>query len=306
MKSKNTLLTLLVIALLISNFFMFTKIEDLNNSINNVNNQFHWIDNSINNIGNNVRNQLNAFREESAWIRDSSITPIKYDDSDESSTIDIHVDFNSLLSDEVYYLLIQNKDEKTIDKIDVSSSIENLQLNYIANLPIDDYYFTFIAESPSLQRSDDVGKLELKSRLEHTFDINGFGNSSNFDKDGNFVDMSFDLIIYKHFEYQDFFADYFKDYKITGIYANIIVDGDLLDKIDILNSENWEQMKTHNNNEEEEVVREEMGLAAYTSQEIFYSGTYTFESLVQKNQNVQIIIEIVDNRGKTFSQEIDN
>jgi hypothetical protein len=285
---------------------MYSKIENLNQSLNNLSNQFWTLESSIGQIDYSVNRQLKEFNQENSWIRSTNLEPIQYNDTDQSATIEIEIEFNTLQSEEKSFILIQTKEGKTFDKIDVSSLNDNLTLKYIVELPIDDYIFTIIGETTFEQRSNSIGELNLKERLSHLYSLEGSHNRSEFDKDENYVETSFDFFLFTGHEKEGFFSDYFEKLEITEILLKIVVDDELFDTIDISDSENWTSLDSGSklDNTEQEVVVYEIKDSYFNYRDLDFHSTYTFTETVNAKQKIQYFIEIHDNQGNTYLNEL--
>lgn len=78
---QNKLLSILVVLILITNFFLISEIEDLNNRIQTITNNYNSLQSGINSVTSNVNQSLDRFTREQSWI-----TPVRI--NNEKSKVD--------------------------------------------------------------------------------------------------------------------------------------------------------------------------------------------------------------------------
>jgi hypothetical protein len=314
MKSNKLLLVIAVI-LLFTNYLTYSSIDNLENRISNLNNSLSRLDNRISNISGDVSRSLDEFKAENSWTRNTQARAMHYNEETMTASVDIEVEFNELRNDEKVYIVIQDSEGNTQDKIDVTEAMKNsLNLDYSLNLGIDnDYELSIIGETAELKRSESLGELYLKSRIQQLFYVDGNGWDVEYDDNNNYKSIRIDIMIDSAYQKEEFIADYFKNRKIKDIQGEIYVDDVLFDTVDFLNDENWEfddLTSQDNDNKEEVAVRETPAMQegmvplfeinATSKYFINLNGTYTFEKPVNPQQKVKMIVVFKDNKGDDY------
>ena len=77
--SKNKLLSLSLVIILIMNFLLISKIDDLNNRVQNLSNNYNNLQSSISSVTSNVNQILDRFTREQSWITPVQINHEKSD-----------------------------------------------------------------------------------------------------------------------------------------------------------------------------------------------------------------------------------
>lgn len=314
MKS-NKLLVVIAVILLFTNYLTFSAIDNLDNRISNLNNSLSRLDNRISNISGDISRSLDEFKAENSWTRNTQARAMHYNEETMTASVDIEVEFNELRNDEKVYIVIQDSEGNTQDKIDVTEAMKNsLNLDYSLDLAIDnDYELSIIGETTELKRSESLGELYLKSRIQQLFYVDGNGWDVEYDDNNNYKSIRIDIMIDSAYQKEEFIADYFKNRKIKDIQGEIYVDDVLFDTVDFLNDENWEfddLTSQDNDNKEEVAVRETPAMQegmvplfeinATSKYFINLNGTYTFEKPVNPQQKVKMIVVFKDNKGDDY------
>ena len=312
MKSNKLLLVIAVI-LLFTNYLTYSAINNLENRISNLNNSISRLDNRISNISGDVSRSLSEFTAENSWTRKAQARAMHYNDETMSAIIDVEVEFNELRNDEKIYIVIQDSEGNTQDKIDVTEAMKNsLNLDYSLDLAIDnDYELSIIGETTELKRSESLGEINLKSKIQQLFYVDGHRWDVEYDDNNNYKSIRIDIMIDSAFQKEDFIADYFKSRKIIDIQGEIYVDDALFDTVDFLNDENWnfEDLNNQDNDNVEEVrevpaMQEGMlplfEINATSKYFINLSGNYIFEKAVNPQQKIQMIVIFKDSQGDEY------
>jgi hypothetical protein len=320
MKSNKLLLVIAVI-LLFTNYLTYSSIDNLENRISNLNNSLSRLDNRISNISGDVSRSLDEFKAENSWTRNTQARAMHYNEEIMTASVDIEVEFNELRNDEKVYIVIQDSEGNTQDKIDVTEAMKNsLNLDYSLDLAIDnDYELSIIGETTELKRSESLGEINLKSRIQQLFYVDGHRWDVEYDDNSNYKSIGINIMIDSAFQKEDFIEDYFKSRKIVDIQGEIYVDDVLFDTVDFLNDENWnfdDLSNQDNDNKEEEAVRETPAMqegmvllfAIDGKSEYFINiaGTYTFEKPVNPQQKVQMFVIFKDNQGDEYRHPLYN
>lgn len=312
---KNKLLIIITIILLVTNYLTFSAIDRLENRISNLNSSVNRINDRMEGISGDVARKLNEFTTENSWTRKTCLKPGHYNEETMKVTVDVEVEFNELRNDEKVYIFIQNLNDNHHNKVDVTATMDNtLNLKYSLDLNIDnDYDLYIIGESSKLKRSESLGGIYLKSRIEKPINVDNFQMDIKSDEKKIYKSINTDIMIHTAFEKEDFVADYFKNRKIVDIQGEVYVDDVIFDYIDILDDKDWSfyDIETGSRNEREEVSsKEEDNVPVFeldvlskgsSSERMFnLSGTYTFKKTVNSKQKVQMFIIFKDNMGDEY------
>lgn len=317
MKS-NKILIIFAVLLLFSNYLTFSAMDRLENKVSNLNNSISRLSSDMNNISGQVSRSLNEFTSDNAWIRNTQARPMNYHEESKMVTVDVQVDFNELGNGEKVYIVAQDTEGNVLEKIDVTENLKNsLKLDYSFDLGIDnDYDLTILGESQESKRSDSIGSVYIKSRIEQMFYVDGHGWDTEYDQEGNYKTIRINIMINSAFQKEEFIADYYRNRKIVDMKGEIFVEDELYDTIDFLNDENWEiyQEGFSSDDKEEKAEREipameEGAIPLFEfvgSKEYFvdFSAAYNFEEPVNPHQKVQMYAIFKDSQGDEYRYPI--
>ena len=295
---------LLVIILAVTIFFnltMMSEINSLRNMLGNINNNYRNLERRIGGISNSVQNSLNQFNQEKMWMRSHEFKLVEYYPEEEKVDIDISIEFNELKKGEKLYLVIKD-DNNYQETLEMEGYEESMVYTDTLKLDSDkDYEFSVVGESEESKRSDDVDQLYVKSTINNliVFDSHVHRSSANAEKE--IQNFHFNLLAYKNVERYSVFEEYAKDLEIVSLIGEVYVDETLLDTMDFINGDNWEQLDIRSEGEEE-IVREVKGNSKII---IDIDGVYNFDEEVSyENSEIVLVIKAEDSNGKIYEQEI--
>ena len=303
MNNKNITI-ILIILLAVTIFFnlnMMSKIDNLENMILNINNNYRNLESRIGGINNSVQNTLNQFNEEKMWIRSHEFKLVEYYPDEEKVDIDISIEFNELKKEEKLYLVI--KDDKNYQEtLEMKGYEESMVYTDTLKLDADkDYEFSVVGESAEIRRSDDVDRLYVKSTINNliVFDSHVHRSSANAEKE--IQNFHFNLLAYKNVERYSVFEEYTKDLEVVSLIGEVYVEGVLLDTMDFINGDNWEQLDVRS--EGEEVIVNEVRGGSKIIVDI--DGVYNFDQEISyEKSDIVLVIKAEDCNGKIYEQEI--
>ncbi|GEM_PF-2252686 len=303
MNNKNVII-ILIILLAVTIFFnlnLMSKIDNLENMILNINNNYRNLESRIGGISNSVQNSLNQFNQEKMWMRSHEFKLVEYYPEEEKVDIDISIEFNELKKGEKLYLVIKD-DNNYQETLEMEGYEESMVYTDTLKLDSDkDYEFSVVGESEESKRSDDVDQLYVKSTINNliVFDSHVHRSSANAEKE--IQNFHFNLLAYKNVERYSVFEEYAKDLEIVSLIGEVYVDETLLDTMDFINGDNWEQLDIRSEGEEE-IVREVKGNSKII---IDIDGVYNFDEEVSyENSEIVLVIKAEDSNGKIYEQEI--
>jgi hypothetical protein len=300
-RSVTIILVILLAATVFFNLNMMSKINNLENMILNINNNYSHIESRISGINNSVQNTLNEFNKEKMWIRSHDIRIVEYYLDEEKVDVNISIEFNELIKEEKLYLVIkdENNDQETLEMEGYEESMV-----YTDTLRLDsnkDYEFSVVGESAESKRSDDVDQLYVKSTINNliVFDSHVHRSSANAEKE--IQNFHFNLLAYKNVQRNSIFEDYTKNLEIVSLIGEVYVDETLLDTMDFINGDNWEQLDVRNEGEREPVFETQMGSKIIVD----IDGVYNFdEEISYEMSDIVLVVKAEDSNGRVYTQDV--
>lgn len=319
MKS-NKILIVFAVLLMFSNYLTYSAIDNLENRVSNLNSSVMRMSDRMSDISGNVSRSLKEFNAENSWTRNAQARARNYKEETMTVAVDVEVEFNELVNGEKVYIVAQDTEGNVKEKVDVTEILKNsLKLDYSIDLDIDnDYELSILGESVDSKRSDDIGDIYIKSRLQQMFYVDGHGWDEEYDENGNYKTVRMDVMIDSAFSKEEFIADYFRNRKIIDVKGELFVDDELFDTIDFLNDENWEinDLDSSSDVKEEAAVREypasEIGeillfeLSGSKEHFVNLMGAYNFIKPVKPEQKVQMYVVFKDNKGAEYRHPVYN
>ncbi len=295
---------LLVILLAVTIFFnltMMSEINSLRNMLGNINNNYRNLESRIGGISNSVQNSLNQFNQEKMWIRSHDFKLIEYYPDEEKVDIDISIEFNELKKNEKLYLVI--KDDSNDQQMLEMEGYEDSMV-YTDTLQLDadkDYEFSVVGESAENKRSDDIDQLNVKSTIENLVVMENWVHRSSANSEGEIQNFHFNLFIFKNVERYSVFEEFVKGIEIIDITGELYVNGDLIDTLDFINGDNWEELEIRSEGERE-AVRETKG---GTKVILDIDGVYNFdEEISYEMSDIVLVIKAEDSNGRVYTQDV--
>jgi len=300
-RSVTIILVILLAATVFFNLNMMSKINNLENMILNINNNYSHIESRISGINNSVQNTLNEFNKEKMWIRSHDIRIVEYYLDEEKVDVNISIEFNELIKEEKLYLVIkdENNDQETLEMEGYEESMV-----YTDTLRLDsdkDYEFSVVGESAESKRSDDVDQLYVKSTINNliVFDSHVHRSSANAEKE--IQNFHFNLLAYKNVQRNSIFEDYTKNLEIVSLIGEVYVDETLLDTMDFINGDNWEQLDVRTEGEREPVFETQMGSKIIVD----IDGVYNFdEEISYEMSDIVLVVKAEDSNGRVYTQDV--
>jgi len=295
---------LLVIILAVTIFFnltMMSEINSLRNMLGNFNNNYRNLESRIGGISNSVQNSLNQFNQEKMWIRSHDFKLIEYYPDEEKVDIDISIEFNELKKNEKLYLVI--KDDSNDQQMLEMEGYEDSMV-YTDTLQLDDdkdYEFSVVGESAENKRSDDIEQLNVKSTINHLIIFDSYVHRSSANAAKEIQNFHFNLLAYKNVERYSVFEDYTKDLEVVSLTGEVYVDGTLLDTMDFINGDNWEELEVRSEGEREPVFETKRGSKIILD----IDGVYNFDEEVSyEKSEIVLVVKAEDSNGRIYEQEI--
>ena len=304
MNNKNTTI-ILVILLAVTIFFnlnMMSKIDNLENMILNINNNYRNLESRIGGISNSVQNSLNQFNQEKMWIRSHEIRITEYYPKSEAVDVEISIEFNELRNEEALTLLVVDSSNNKIPY-----KMEDYQdtLVYNDKIRLDsnkDYSFSVVAGNDVSKRSTDVDSLHVKSTIENLVIMENWVHQSSANSEGYIQNFHFNLFIHKNVDRYSVFEEFVQGIEIVDIKGELYVDGTLLDTLDFINGDNWEELEVRNEGEKEPAVRE---TKPGTKVILDIDGVYNFdEEISYEMSDIVLVIKAEDSNGRVYTQDV--
>lgn len=309
MKSNKNLI-ILIIFLLLTNYLMVSKIDQLENRIANLGNSVYRLDDGMNRISGDISRSLNEFKVENSWTRKARASASRYNEEEQTATVHVEVAFNELRIGEKIYIHVQESEGSKLEKIDVTPALNNgLNLDYTLNLSIDhDYALSVVGESTESKRSVALEDIALNSMIRKFLIVDSYGWQVEADESEQYKSVGIDIIIHSYLEKNEFIASYFQKRQISDIYGEVYVDDVLFDSIDFLHDEAWQvsgiEMEDENKKTELSVMNKgtlpifEFGVRS--PDDLTISGVYTFDKPVRSNREVTFFIIFKDKQGDEY------
>jgi len=304
LNNKNTTI-ILVILLAVTIFFnlnMMSKIDNLENMILNINNNYRNLESRIGGISNSVQNSLNQFNQEKMWIRSHEIRITEYYPKSEAVDVEISIEFNELRNEEALTLLVVDSSNNKIPY-----KMEDYQdtLVYNDKIRLDsnkDYSFSVVAGNDVSKRSTDVDSLHVKSTIENLVIMENWVHQSSANSEGYIQNFHFNLFIHKNVDRYSVFEEFVQGIEIVDIKGELYVDGTLLDTLDFINGDNWEELEVRNEGEKEPAVRE---TKPGTKVILDIDGVYNFdEEISYEMSDIVLVIKAEDSNGRVYTQDV--
>ena len=303
MNNKNiTIILLILLALTVFfNLNMMSKINNLENMILNINNNYRNLESRISGINNSVQNTLNEFNKEKMWIRNHEIRITEYYPESESVDVEISIKFNELRNEEALTLLfVDNSNNKIPYKMEGYQ--DDLVYNNKIRLDSDkDYSVSIVAGNAVGKRSTDVDKLYVKSTIENLVIMENWVHRSSANSEGYIQNFHFNLFIHKNVDRYSVFEEFVQGIEIVDIKGELYVDGTLLDTLDFINGDNWEELEIRSEGEREVVRETKPG----TKVILDIDGVYNFdEEISYEMSDIVLVVKAEDSNGRIYEQEV--
>jgi hypothetical protein len=301
-RSVTIILVILLAATVFFNLNMMSKINNLENMILNINNNYSHIESRISGINNSVQNTLNEFNKEKMWIRNHDIRIVEYYPKSEAVDVEISIEFNELKNEEALTLLVVDSSNNKIP-YKMEGYLDDLAYNKIIRLGSDeDYSFSVVAGNVVSKRSSDVGNLNVKSTIENLVVMENWVHRSSANSEGEIQNFHFNLFIYKNVERYSVFEEFVKGIEIVDITGELYVNGDLIDTLDFINGDNWEELEIRSEGEREPAVRE---TRSGTKVILDIDGVYNFdEEISYEMSDIVLVVKAEDSNGRVYTQDV--
>jgi hypothetical protein len=304
MNNKNvTIILIIILAVTVFlNLNMMNEINNLENMISNINQNYRHLDGRISGINNSVQNTLNEFNKENMWIRNHEIQIVEYYPKAEAVDVEISIEFNELKNEEALTLLVVDSSNNKIPY-----KMEGYQdtLVYNDKIRLDsnkDYSFSVVAGNDVSKRSTDVDNLNVKSTIENLVVMENWVHRSSANSEGEIQNFHFNLFIYKNVERYSVFEEFVKGIEIVDITGELYVDGTLLDTLDFINGDNWEELEVRSEGEREPAVRE---TKPDTKVILDIDGVYNFdEEISYEMSDIVLVVKAEDSNGRVYTQDV--
>lgn len=300
-KNINVAVVILLVVSLWMNFMSLNRIENLNQDLNYMQ---HRLENEINSISNKVSSTLQAFKQESMWVRNYDCQVKNFSDDFKEAEIEIKISLNDKIKDEK--LKIAAISEQNSFLFDVPEN-NNLTYTLTVTLPTDDYELKLLGETSTASRSSVMNTLYLNSYKKSIININGDilgGKYNHTNKEGS-LDFYVKIDVMKKSE--KIYSHFLNEFNIIDIKADVYVGTRYLDTIDLWNGKNYMRKdieKLSNaipESASEMFIRDER---FESEQEYFYSGTYEYKSENENIQDLKLVVKVKDNKGNSYIEPI--
>jgi len=280
---------------------MMSEINSLRNMLGNINNNYRNLESRIGGINNSVQNTLNEFNKEKMWIRNHEIRITEYYPKAEAVDVEISIEFNELRNEEALTLLVVDSSNNKIPY-----KMEDYQdtLVYNDKIRLDsnkDYSFSVVAGNDVSKRSTDVDSLHVKSTIENLVIMENWVHQSSANSEGYIQNFHFNLFIHKNVDRYSVFEEFVQGIEIVDIKGELYVDGTLLDTLDFINGDNWEELEIRSEGEREVVRETKPG----TKVILDIDGVYNFdEEISYEMSDIVLVVKAEDSNGRIYEQEV--
>lgn len=299
MKKINT--EIILVILLVLSLWMNIKIPS---KIERIENKLGILKNDIHNINSNVNHTLEELRKEGLWVRESKCEITDFSDNLEMADIKITFTLNEIQKDEkVYVAAISEKNNKVVKfEIPESESL-TFMLDNITLPASDTYDLQVIGEKPASFRSGKLETIFLSEYKKGFVIINGgiLGAQYSIEKEeGNF---SFFTTVDVMKKSDGAYMDFLKNLEVMAVNADIYIDDQYLDTMDLLNEKNYVPVELRDLSHSIPESESPQSRGRAETEHYLFSGKYEFKEELNMD-DIKLVITVKDNKGNIYKEPI--